>query len=89
MMTKTFEPHLKVDGEVAMSYFYLREIAPGEVARTLEVAAGVLLDVDEADEPLGIEIFGESEVPVGKLTALRVAPAHAAQLVAELAAQPA
>jgi uncharacterized protein YuzE len=46
-------------------YLYLTERSPGapEVARTEEVATGVMLDFDAQDRVLGVEILAVSRLP--------------------------
>lgn len=45
----------ELDTEVNALYIYFREIAPGGVARTIEIEDGVNLDVDAEGRVLGIE----------------------------------
>jgi uncharacterized protein YuzE len=45
----------ELDTEVNALYIYFREIAPGAVARTIELEEGVNLDVDDQGRVLGLE----------------------------------
>jgi len=72
-----FMPHVDVDVALGMSYLYLH--APGEsrtTARTIEVESGILLDLDAEGCPLGVERFGDAEVPTMKLICLGVDTNH-------------
>ncbi len=46
-------------------YLYLTERSPGapEVARTQEVAEGLMLDLDDAGQVIGIEVLAVSKRP--------------------------
>jgi uncharacterized protein YuzE len=50
------------------AYLYLMERGTGthEIARTEEVAAGLMLDFDEQDRVVGLEILGVSKLPGAK-----------------------
>lgn len=51
----------ELDTEVNALYIYFREIGEGEVARTLEVAEGVNLDLDKDGNTLGLEFVEASD----------------------------
>lgn len=70
--------HISHDPEVDITYLYL--VSGLKVARTIIVEPGILLDVSEDDTPIGIERFGQSEVPEMKLICLGVNQADLAPL---------
>ena len=54
-------------------YLYLTERSPGtpDVARTEEVATGVMLDFDAEDRVIGIEVLAVSRLPDAKPMQIR------------------
>lgn len=57
-------------GKPFASYLYLSDVRPRVACRTEEVRPGVLIDLGEDDEPLGIEFLSPGSVTLDDLRAI-------------------
>lgn len=55
---------IQFDPAARAIYIYLKDIGPGEVKKTLRVAPGLHVDVDESGHPLGIEVLAPGAIDV-------------------------
>ena len=52
---------IKFDKQADAAYIYFKEIAPGEVVKTISLNDSVNIDLDVDDKTLGIEILQASK----------------------------
>ena len=52
---------LTIDKEADSAYIYLKEIAPGEVKKTISLNDSINIDLDENEKTIGIEIIEASK----------------------------
>lgn len=65
----------------ALGYVYLRDIAPGEVARTEKVMPGVHADLDAQGKVLGVEFLNAERITLAMMQSL-AETLHAPELAA-------
>lgn len=53
---------IQIDPTARAIHIYLRDIGPGEVKKTLRVAPGLHVDMDESGHPLGIEVLAPGAI---------------------------
>ena len=52
---------ITIDKEADAAYIYFKDIAPGEVKKTISLNDSINIDLDENDKTIGIEILDASK----------------------------
>jgi len=64
---------ITLDKEADVVYIYLKEIAPGEVSKTISLNDSINIDLDSEGQMLGIEVINASQnLPVNIINSAEI-----------------
>lgn len=67
------EMRLEIDADADAAYLYFKEIADGEVSKTISLNDAINIDLDKEGKAIGIEILEASKnLPISALTGANV-----------------